>query len=221
MSVLSCSSYRTKRRRIAAAVSNLIAEAQAEDSTGNADVQAVANYSSILSQNHYDTVHPDNSEKNLLDYVTEEKQKERQVFGVGYTLTDQHVEWDAEQRFDLDDSDYSLHKDAVMAPISAPGKGDCDFQQIFLDENSEWTARQMCDSDDDCDAESAPLRDKLADWAVTYNISLVSLSALLSILQPSLPDLPKDARTLLRTNRLVEIKTVAGGNIIILVYDTG
>ena len=55
------------------------------------------------------------------------------------------------------------------------------------------------------------LPEKLADWAHTYSIPLNALSALLVILHKDHPCLPKDARTLLGTLAVTDIKTVAGG----------
>ena len=49
-----------------------------------------------------------------------------------------------------------------------------------------------------CDAEC--VRDSMANWATRYQISLVALSALLVILQNLKLDVPKDARTLLKTS---------------------
>jgi hypothetical protein len=55
---------------------------------------------------------------------------------------------------------------------------------------------------------------KLCDWALLFGISHVALTALLMILRISLPDeqLPKDARTLLRTPRKTVIRKVSPGN---------
>ena len=89
----------------------------------------------------------------------------------------------------------------------------------FEDANwDEWRPRSNCEiaSDDDHDAETTEtsqttLRDALAEWAITYSVSLAALSALLAILlsflKPHNSDLPKNARTLLKSERTVVIKT--------------
>lgn len=41
----------------------------------------------------------------------------------------------------------------------------------------------------------------LASWAVNNNITATALNQLLSLLKPSFPDLPKDSRTLLQTQK--------------------
>lgn len=52
----------------------------------------------------------------------------------------------------------------------------------------------------------------LMNWALEYGITLVALTALLSILRYHHPSLPKDAKTLLHTSRYYIIKQVAGGS---------
>ena len=59
--------------------------------------------------------------------------------------------------------------------------------------------------------ESEVLTDKLVSWAVKFNISQTACSNLLGFLNKLHPDLPKDARSLLSTQRSVNIQNVAGG----------
>jgi hypothetical protein len=66
-------------------------------------------------------------------------------------------------------------------------------------------------SDDDLLAAQIGLPEKLADWARTCGIHLNAVSALLAILHDDHPCLPKDARTLLGTLTVHDIKSVAGG----------
>ena len=54
-------------------------------------------------------------------------------------------------------------------------------------------------SEDEHKPKSSCLGDRLADWYVTHNVSLVALSDLLKILSEYHSSLPKDARTLLKT----------------------
>jgi hypothetical protein len=67
------------------------------------------------------------------------------------------------------------------------------------------------DSDDEQD-HAASLSDGLRNWAVHYGITLVALTALLTLLRAQHPFLPKDGRTLLRTRRSVIIDSRASGS---------
>lgn len=52
--------------------------------------------------------------------------------------------------------------------------------------------------------------DSISNWAITFCISLVALTALLGIHRTCHPNLPKDARTLLRTKTKYSIQERAG-----------
>lgn len=52
---------------------------------------------------------------------------------------------------------------------------------------------------------------QLAKWASEFNITHKAFSSLLHILKPTFPCLPSDARSILHTPRLVNIKTVEPG----------
>ncbi len=65
-------------------------------------------------------------------------------------------------------------------------------------------------SDDEL-AETFSLSDSISNWAIHFGISLVAVTALLCILRICHPDLPKDARTLLRTKTKYSILERAGG----------
>jgi hypothetical protein len=70
------------------------------------------------------------------------------------------------------------------------------------------------DTEDD-EGDSITIRNKLASWATKFSITLSSLTALLDILKPILPSLPKDARTLLGSytqSFSVDVKNVSGGS---------
>ena len=60
-------------------------------------------------------------------------------------------------------------------------------------------------------SEAVSITEQVANWASEDSIPLVPVSRLLSILQPHLPQLPADARTLLKTQTNVVLKFVAGG----------
>lgn len=59
--------------------------------------------------------------------------------------------------------------------------------------------------------ETFSLSDSISNWAIHFGISLVALTALLCILRICHPDLPKDARTLLKTKTKYTILERAGG----------
>ncbi|KAL2095636.1 hypothetical protein ACEWY4_007784 [Coilia grayii] len=65
--------------------------------------------------------------------------------------------------------------------------------------------------DDDVDLNETSLSDNIANWATSFGISLVALTALLGILRITHPNLPKDGRTLLRTKTQYAIQEKAGG----------
>ena len=121
-----------------------------------------------------------------------------------------------EMHFDEDDSEGD---DSIESRCSSDETVlDCtmfgnDSALDFID-CSDWTARAVDSdieemSDDD---NKASLRDRLANWGSTFNISRVALSHLLAVLHTDLPDFPKDGRTLLNTPRYIEITHVAGGD---------
>ena len=66
------------------------------------------------------------------------------------------------------------------------------------------------DHRDACSESDRDLGSSLADWAIEFGISLMALSALLFILKPHHPSLPKDGRTLLKTKTKYNIETLAG-----------
>lgn len=67
------------------------------------------------------------------------------------------------------------------------------------------------DKSEDEQIEQPTITTSLMNWALEYSITLVALTALLSILKNHHPSLPKDAKTLLHTSRNYIIKQVAGG----------
>lgn len=81
------------------------------------------------------------------------------------------------------DSDYEVGADEIEPD---PGSGDDEPNEDFL-------------------------KTSLKYWATSYSVSLVALSALLSILRVFHPTLPKDARTLLGTQTSVPTTKIEGG----------
>lgn len=78
--------------------------------------------------------------------------------------------------------------------------------------------QHVSESESESDSESEfqcvepdSLAESLANWAVRFGVSLVALTALLSLLRVYHSELPKDARTILKTNTECEILNKCGG----------
>lgn len=74
----------------------------------------------------------------------------------------------------------------------------------------------ICDSERELDSSTCSdnndsFQDLLADWAVEFDIPMNALSSLLSLLRPSINNLPKDPRTLFGTKTTYEISDLCGG----------
>lgn len=65
--------------------------------------------------------------------------------------------------------------------------------------------------DDEVESPTDSFKGYLVNWALEYGITLVALTALLPILRFHHPTLPKDARTLLNTDRGDRGDRVVGG----------
>ena len=61
------------------------------------------------------------------------------------------------------------------------------------------------------DNDEISIKDSLSYWAVQYQVSLVAVSALLSILKPYFPSLRVDSRTLLKTPLKYNINPLVSG----------
>ena len=108
--------------------------------------------------------------------------------------------------------------DRVLSEDTAPPSSatDIDLHEYFSEEDMDFDV--YCDldgtsgSDSEPDVPSPSLSDNIANWAVRFGISMVALTALLSILNLTHPNLPKDGRTLLKTKVHYDIQEKAGGN---------
>lgn len=80
-----------------------------------------------------------------------------------------------------------------------------------LHEQTLDSVEHLPDLGEQCSQNDGNLQSSLADWAVAFGVSLMALSALLSILTIYHPSLPKDGRTLLKTKTSYKINNVAGG----------
>lgn len=111
----------------------------------------------------------------------------------------------------------------VEVGLNIEASGGCEDMNTDSEEESELSLpmeaeHRFDDSDemdmdhtDACRESTSDLRAALADWALEFGISLIALSALLSILKHDYPFLPKDGRTLLRTKATYTTETLAGG----------
>lgn len=76
---------------------------------------------------------------------------------------------------------------------------------IYIDENSNDS------NDSECDLS---MNDKLKQWAIEYNVSHRAITALLKILiSIGMTWLPSDARSLLKTPRVIQLTDCAGGKL--------
>lgn len=92
--------------------------------------------------------------------------------------------------------------------ILLTGSTSSSMPQYHMSDEDDYMSSSV---DEDFLSEQIGLPEKLADWARTYGIHLNAVSALLNVLQVDHPYLPKDARTLLGTLTVHDIKKVAGG----------
>ena len=217
-------SYRTKRRRVVAAVSKLLSEIECpaentDENTENTDetVTGPLPLQTLLSDVPVNvnetTTHDHNCVALADDYMTQDNTNSTLSTADGemYSSSDYFVP--REHGFDIP-ADLSSEQHSLSQDYSFDG-GD------IQDDCAEWIPSVVNDSGDECDGNSAcgvelSDKDKLLQWALTYNISQDALSALLVVLQScdtsQINNLPKDARTLLSTERHVHIDQKAGGD---------
>lgn len=184
MTALQPYSERTRRRKVVAEVSKVVAEALVEESIS---VQVPA--CSALC-NSSELTFPDTG------------------FNVVAEACDSHFVGES----DLANLDFEDHGSSLTNFDT--DVNNFDTEDMDFTDGIDWTARACEEFDDDersSDSETSSLHDSVAEWATTYNISQNALSDLLKILQPYVPMLPKDARTLLNTERNLDIKAIAGG----------
>lgn len=101
----------------------------------------------------------------------------------------------------------------VLDPIAALGsvsEGSSDDNDSLVDMSDCEESENLTNRISDCE-ESENLTNRLSNWALTYGISHVALTALLVILTVYHSDLPRDARTLLRTKTVYSVKTIRNG----------
>lgn len=86
-----------------------------------------------------------------------------------------------------------------------------DQQSFMMELPEEETDSDSDPNNDETVDQSCNLSDSLRNWALTFGVSLVALTALLRLLRFYQPDLPKDARTLLKTKMTYNIEKRCGG----------
>lgn len=79
------------------------------------------------------------------------------------------------------------------------GEEDTSHERSFRMDLPGFEEESYSDQDSDETDQTCNLGDSLCNWALTFGVSLVALTALLGLLRLHHPDLPKDARTLLKT----------------------
>jgi hypothetical protein len=73
------------------------------------------------------------------------------------------------------------------------------------------TETSESEGEEEVQEEVIPLADRLSEWASSLKVNHAQISGLLDILHHDHPDLPKDPRTLLRTNVSFDVLDVADG----------
>lgn len=91
---------------------------------------------------------------------------------------------------------------------------DIEIEQFAIGDSDQNSLESDTDSDSDHEIKhpTIPMSKNLVIWATEYNISLAALSSLINnVLREDHPELPKDPRTLLKTQTSYNVKTVGGG----------
>ena len=113
--------------------------------------------------------------------------------------------------------------DEIWCDLSLPcaelDSDNCDndfelFSRFSDDDDDDNSDNNDVDVNEDDSSDDMTLRCQISQWAATHNIAQNAVSDLLSILQPHLAFLPKDARTLRKSVSVVsmpEVKKVDGG----------
>lgn len=199
-------SYRTKRRRISAAVSKLLDEIESHvDDAGISNTENPlscqtsmhANITSITDNKIAGRVVPHSSQCNLFGVTCDE-------------VDEPHSNVCAHDDNSKIELDVFSSDELPLSYIDSDVPDDC----------TEWqpnavSSEDEAGEDDTCDAELSA-KEKLAEWAVNFNISHCALGTLLGILHTcdgsEMNNLPKDARSLLSCRRNITVVQRAGGD---------
>lgn len=107
-------------------------------------------------------------------------------------------------------SDYGDAITSITGPTVTPGNASGDDDEANYEE-PDMVYVSPCASDSESDPDSTTLAEQLSALAIEFKVSHRFLSALLEILRKWHPELPNDPRTLLRTPRCTDLKPMGGG----------
>lgn len=121
----------------------------------------------------------------------------------------------------LESEPTQTHTDSITTDTQSSNDSRLDhtddhLDSVCTDDIGEVTERQhVSEPDSESESEFADepvsLVESLANWSVQFGVSLVALTALLSLLRLYHPELPKDARTILKTKTEYKIQQKCGG----------
>ena len=98
------------------------------------------------------------------------------------------------------------HEQVMNPAYCQPDDRKIDSDASYVTDSSTSFSSSSCeDISDTC------IRDRIADWALQFNITQTALSALLRILKPHFYNLPTDPRTLLRTPTNYLVRKLSDG----------
>ncbi|XP_019735241.1 uncharacterized protein LOC109521683 isoform X3 [Hippocampus comes] len=137
-----------------------------------------------------------NARRRAVKRVEELIEIEAETEGLGSVNSELSVCLDNSEEFNMQVSDDESDQDLDAEDLE-------EAEALLSDED-------MSDLRDQCQ-NGGDLHSSLANWAVSFGISLMALSALLNILRIYHPFLPKDGRTLLKTKTSHNIHNAAGG----------
>ena len=190
-------SYWTKRRRVNTSVAQHFASVLSEGTDENEasqtewEINENQHLSSMSSVNPFNELTPQSQTTDQsVDDVIDEVQvtEDEDILTPQSQTTDQSVD-------DVID-EVQVSEDEDICPST------------FSDRDS-----SSAESDNESRTVNPPslLLEQMAEWASGSSVPMIVVSNVLSILQPYLPFLPADARTLLKTQTNVVLKSVAGG----------
>ena len=113
---------------------------------------------------------------------------------------------------DVDDAELSVNAESFDFTVNEHYNNSDLFSQGANNVHDSSSSDSECIDDNLQACGLAPLKEKLAEWAVNCDVPKLTVGALLRVLKPYHPELPIDARTLSRTPRIGhEIATLPGG----------
>ena len=146
------------------------------------------------------------TEPQYLDGVNEQCSHTRDIH---IQLEDTYTDHDSS----IDDRESFVHVDENLSVRENATKyRDAHFEmETYTSAMDSDTDLSSVVSDVSHDADESPFKERLREWVVNSKTPLVHTNSLLSLLKPHCPSLPKDARTLLQTEKVYTIEDRAGG----------